>query len=94
MTVPPLVMAELDACLALLGVFLVDMDGEGDEEGGAPFVCMPGGIRFVLGCGGRTGGGIGVVLGAIATVCHPEIAQRAAGQAPRPDADADADSDA
>lgn len=40
-TVPPLAMAELDTCLALLGVFLADMDGEGDEEGGAPFVCMP-----------------------------------------------------
>lgn len=91
MTVPPFVMAELGACLALLGGFLADMDGEGEEEEAAPFVCMPVGIRLVLGCGGRTGGGMGVVLGAIATVCYPETAQRAADQAPRPGAGAGVD---
>lgn len=85
-TVPPFAMAVFEACLALLGGFFADMDGEGEEEEAAPFVCMPVGNRFVLGCGGRTGGGMGVVLGAIATVCYPDIAQRAAGQAPRPDA--------
>lgn len=90
-TVPAFVMAELEACLALLGGFLADMDGEGEVEEAVPFVCMPGGIRFVLGCGGRTGGGIGVVLGAIATVCYPGDAQRAADQAPRPGADVGVD---
>lgn len=93
-TVPPLAMAELEACLALLGGFLADMDGEGEEEAAVPFVCMPAGIRFVLGCGGSTGGGIGVVLGAIATVCYPGNAQRAVDQAPRPGVEADAVVDA
>lgn len=50
MTVPPFVEAELGACLALLGGFFADMEGEGDVEDRMPFVCMPAGIgRFVFG---------------------------------------------
>lgn len=68
-TVPPFVAAAFADCLALLGGFFADMEGEGEEEDARPFVCMPAGTgRLVLGCGGMTGGGIGVVLGAIATV--------------------------
>lgn len=67
-TVPPLVAPFAD-CLALLGGFFADMEGEGEDEDARPFVCMPAGTgRLVLGCGGMTGGGMGVVLGAIATV--------------------------
>lgn len=71
-TVPPLAAtlaaAAFAECFALCGGFFADMDGEGEEEDPMPFVCMPGGMgRFVFGCGGMTGGGIGVVLGAIST---------------------------
>lgn len=70
-TVPPLVILEdvtLADCLALLGGFFADMDGDGEEEAARPFVWIPEGMgRFVLGCGGITGGGIGVVLGAMMT---------------------------
>lgn len=92
MTVPPFAEAELGACLALLGGFLADIDGEGEDEGGAPFVWMPAGIwRFVLGCGGMTGGGMGVVLGAMATsALLGQTAQCATGEAPRPGGDAGA----
>lgn len=91
-TVPPFVEAEFGACLALLGGFFADMEGEGEDEDGAPFVWMPAGIgRFVFGWGGMTGGGIGVVLGAMATgALLQQTARRAAGEAPRPDAVADA----
>lgn len=66
MTVPPLEVADFAECLALLGGFFADMEGDGDEEGAMPFVWMPAGMgRFVLGCGGMTGGGMGVVLGAM-----------------------------
>lgn len=68
MTVPPLEVADFAECLALLGGFFADMEGDGDEEGAMPFVWMPAGMgRFVLGCGGMTGGGMGVVLGAMTT---------------------------
>lgn len=68
-TLPPLDAAPLPDCLALFGGFFADMEGEGDEEDAAPFVCMPAGMgRLGFGCGGMTGGGIGVVVGAIATV--------------------------
>lgn len=68
-TFPPLGAAPLLDCLALLGAFFADMEGEGDEdEAAAPFVCMPEGMgRLGFGYGGMTGGGIGVVVGAIAT---------------------------
>lgn len=91
-TVPPFAEAELGACLALLGGFFADIDGEGDDEDGAPFVWMPAGIwRFVLGWGGMTGGGMGVVLGAMATgALLQQTAQWAAGEAPRPGAGAGA----
>lgn len=84
-TVPPFAEAELGACFALLGGFLADMEGEGEDEAAAPFVWMPAGIgRFVLGWGGMTGGGMGVVLGAMATgALLQETAQCAAGEAPR-----------
>lgn len=66
-TVPPL--ADLAECFALLGGFFADMDGEGDEVLARPLVWIPAGVgRFVLGCGGMMGGGMGVVLGAMATV--------------------------
>lgn len=89
-TVPPIVEAELRACLALLGGFFADMEGEGEDEGGAPFVWMPAGIgRFVFGWGGMMGGGMGVVLGAMATgALLQQTARCAAGEAPRPDAGA------
>lgn len=68
-TVPPFAAALFANALALLGAFLADMDGDGDDEDARPFVWMPAGTgRLVLGCGGMTGGGMGVVLGAIATV--------------------------
>lgn len=84
-TVPPFAEAELGACFALLGGFFADMEGEGEDEAAAPFVWMPAGIgRFVLGWGGMTGGGMGVVLGAMATgALLQETAQCAAGEAPR-----------
>ena len=106
MTVPPFAMAELGPCFALLGGFLADMDGEGEDEEAAPFVCMPVGNRFVFGCGGSTGGGIGVVLGAIA-LCATQRLRSALPARPRDqmqkrvqvqvrmgDADANADADA
>lgn len=37
-TVPPFAEAELGAYLALLGGFFADMEGEGEDEDGAPFV--------------------------------------------------------
>lgn len=68
-TVPPFVAAAFADCLALLGGFFADMEGDGEEDEARPFVCIPAGMgRLVFGCGGMTGGGIGVVLGAIATV--------------------------
>lgn len=98
MTVPPLAVADFAECFALLGGFFADMEGEGEEEGAIPFVWMPAGMgRFVLGCGGMTGGGMGVVLGAMATVGigDGEVVvidgwpgemrrARAGGQTPRP----------
>lgn len=69
-TLPPFVAEAFADCLALLGGFFADRDGEGEVDGITPFVCIPAGIgRFGLGCGGIMGGGIGVVLGAMATVC-------------------------
>lgn len=69
--VPPLAVLEdvaLADCFALFGGFFADMDGDGDEEIARPLVWIPAGIgRFVLGCGGMIGGGIGVVLGAMVT---------------------------
>lgn len=91
-TVPPFVEAELGACLALLGGFFADMEGEGEDEEGAPFVWMPAGIgRFVFEWVGMTGGGMGVVLGAMATgALLQQTARCAAGEAPLPDAGAGA----
>lgn len=54
----------------LLGGFFADIEGEGEVDDMTPLVCMPAGTgRFVLGCGGMIGGGMGVVLevGAMAT---------------------------
>lgn len=69
MTVPPLAAAAFAECLALLGGFFADMEGDGDEDDMTPFVCIPAGMgRFVLGYGGITGGGMGVVLGAMVTM--------------------------
>lgn len=70
-TVPPLVEAFFVDCLALLGGFFADIEGEGEVDGMMPLVWMPAGTgRFVLGCGGMIGGGMGVVLdaGAITTI--------------------------
>lgn len=96
MTVPPL--ADLAECFALLGGFFADMEGEGEEEVMMPLVWMPAGMgRFVLGCGGMMGGGMGVVLGAMATGSNGDgkfvvidgwpgelRRARAGGQTPRP----------
>jgi hypothetical protein len=91
-TVPPFAEAEFGACLALLGGFFADMDGEGEDEDSVPLVWMPAGMgRFVLGWGGMTGGGMGVVLGAMATgALLQQTAQCAAGEAPRPGAGGEA----
>lgn len=70
MTEPPLVATAFAACLALFGGFLADMEGEGEVDVARPFVWMPGGTgRLVFGCGGMMGGGMGVVLGAMAAAC-------------------------